>query len=390
MLLVLCVHAYTSIAAEPSVLLQHIAATTSAQEIHFNVTVSSASVWEREQIIVNIEATTPDLYSSLQLESTRIKGLDIYPVEQTIDRFERDGTKLARIQAGWIIYAIADGQYRIQLPDIKYELNGVIRHTLSIPVFTVNIKALPAYIPPTLPVGKVTLKQGFSGGKLVNTHTLAYQELKLTGDGLPAHWLPAVLRQLQSNDDIHYSPVTSERKNNATTTGMRSQVTHTIPFKALSNGILHMPALRIQYFDPEDGRLKTLKLDEQDLYTLSYFWRFVILMVLTGLVYQIAKRLKSSINRLVIKRKHIKNAIQILQHAKNGQDIRLAMKEYSLAYGWSDNLSVTAWQYRWMKKFGYQPELDKLLDTLSKAHYGSTGIVLDSGFNKRLTAFLKH
>ena len=382
-LLSLCINSQAF--AETNVLLlqQDRVAKASAQAIRFTVTVSSTAVWERQQIIVNVEVTTPDLFSSLLQESFRIKGLDSYPIMPSTDRIELNGSRQARLQAGWIMYPIADGQYEIKLPDIQYELNGVIQHSIPIPVFSIKVKALPAYIPPTLPVGRIAIEQSFSSGRLINTHTLTYWTLKLKGDGLPAHWLPAVLRQIKSNDDIRYSPVTSERINTAAAGGMQSQVTHTIPLKALENGKLDLPALRVQYFDPADGRLKTLAIEKHSIYALSYIWRAVLLLVLGGLLYKALKQLKEYGHRKWLKRKRIKEALHQIGQAKTAYEIRTALNQLALAENWPDNLSISAWYCLWNSKYRHQKDLDSLLDSLSMACYSSQHIEPDPDFQNR-------
>jgi len=356
---------------------------TSAQVFHLTVTISSTEVWEREQIIVNVSATTPDLFSSLQQESFRIKGLDIYPIKPTNARIEKDGNKQAELQAGWIIYPIADGQYKIKLPNVQYELNGVIRHSIPIPAFSISVNALPAYIPPTMPVGKITLKQSLSSAALVNTNTLTYWKLQLNGIGLPAHWLPAVLRQIKSNDEIRYSPITSERSNLTDPGGMHSQVIHTIPLKALANGKLELPALRVQYFDPDEGRLKALDIETNNIFALSYIWRIAILLVLGGLLYKTIKLLKTVIHRKWLKRKRIKQALAQICQANTAYAIRTALNHIALAESWPDNLSISAWYFRWNEKYKVQEDLDNLLASLSIACYSNRYIELDADFHSR-------
>lgn len=393
-LLLLSLHSVTHANTDVLLLQQDRAAIASSQAIRITATVSSLSAWEREQIIVKVEATTPDLYSSLQLESLKIKGLDIYPIASSTDRFEQNRKKQAQLSAGWIMYAIADGQYEIKLPDIQYELNGVIRHTIAIPAFTLDVKALPVYIPPTLPVGKISLEQSFSSNNiwsdnLVNTHTLAYWDLVLTGEGLPAHWLPAVLRQIQSNNDIRYSPVTSERHNKPAVQGMKSQVTHTIPLKALTNGKLDLPVLRVQYFDPADGRLKTIVMEKHSIFVLSSTWRILLVIVLAGLLYKAGTELKIYARRKWLKRKRINEAIQQIAQAKSAHEIRTALNKIALAENWPANLSISAWYHCWQSKYRHQDNLDGLLHRLSLACYSNKQITLDNTFRNDLIAHLK-
>jgi len=382
-LLSLWINSLTYAETTIQLLQQEYAVKASAQTIRINVTLSSNSVWEREQIIVNVSATTPDLFSSLQQEPFRIKGLDIYPVKPTTERINLAGGKQEKLQAGWILYPITDGQYQIKLPDIQYELNGVIRHTIPIPTFTINVKALPAYIPPTLPVGKIAIEQSFSSEHLVNTNTLTYWKLTLKGEGLPAQWLPAVLRQIQSNENIHYSPVTSERSNTATAKGMQSQVIHTIPLKALVNGKLKLPDLHVQSFDPADGRLKTLAIEKNSIYALSYIWRTVLILVLGGLVYKGFKQINTYLHRKRLERKRRKEALQNIGQAKSAYEIRSELNQLALAENWPGNLSIGAWYSLWNSKYRHQKDLDSLLGSLSTGCYSKQHIKPGTGYQDR-------
>ncbi|HED17712.1 MAG TPA: hypothetical protein ENI64_12980, partial [Gammaproteobacteria bacterium] len=318
-----------------------------------------------------------DLFASLEQEPFKIKGLDIYPIKPTTERISTAASKQAKLQAGWIMYPIADGSYEIKLPDIQYELNGVIRYSIPIPAFSVSVQALPAYVPPTLPVGKLTIEQRYAD-RLINTNTLGYWKLTLKGDGIPAQWLPAVLRQIKSNDDIRYSPVTSERSNTAGVNGMQSQVLHTVPLKALSNGTLDLPALRVQYFDPADGRLKTLAIEKQNnIYALSYFWRIIVLLILGGLLYKSLKWLKEFGHKKWLKRKLLMQAMHQIGQARTVCEIRPALNLIALAENWPDNLSISAWYCLWNSKYRAQEDLDSLVANLSLACYSNRDMKID-------------
>jgi len=246
----------------------------------------------------------------------------------------------------------------------------VIRSTIPIPAFTVSVKSLPAYIPPTMPVGRIEIEHSLPDN-LINTNTLTYWKLTLKGDGLPAQWLPAVLRQIQSNDEIRYSPVTSERSNAAGVNGMLSTVTHTIPLKALTNGVLDLPDIHAQYFDPVDGRLKTLATKEHSLYALSYIWRAVLLLLLGSLLYKGTRQLIIVIQRKRLQRKRFKTALEQISQAETAYEIRTALNQIALAENWLVNLSLTAWYQMWKSKYGQNDELIEVLNKLSLSCYSN-------------------
>ena len=244
--------------------------------IEYDITVSATSAWERQQILVTVDITTADKFSSLHTDEIAVPGFEVVRIPASRSILPT-GKRLLR--TGWALFPLAAGQYKPELPPIKYQLNGVFKRFYYLPDMNIDVRALPPYIPPTIPVGKVTIKSAIKPGYLLTTNNTAYLDVQLAGQAVLPYGVPPVLRQLQSSADVHFLSTDSERMTAPDNLGIHATVNHQVPFKAVANGTLVMPVIQYHYFDPVSARLVSVQHELPGMFALSLFWQGTLLLL---------------------------------------------------------------------------------------------------------------
>ena len=329
---------------------------------------STTAAYERQQIIAHITVTSPDSTSRLSIkDKTEIHGFESTPL--TFKRTKnKNGTYL--LQIGWALSAIKSGTLKLEFPPIDYSVSGVSRKQYYLPVKRINIKPLPSYLPPTIPIGKVTIKSQSVTTNILRTNSLSYWNIIINGAVNNAHKLPPVLRQIKSNKQIKFLPVNSKRYSNATESTLLSTATHSIPFKSLKSGFLTLPEVKIQYFDPEDGKLKTITHHSNNIFVLSVIWRGVFGIAIILILFYITKISFKKWQRYKYSRCKRAQAIQKLQD-NNIKGIRESIILLAEAEYWPKNITIRQWAKLWGNKYQVNKNFEEFITMLSDYFYAA-------------------
>jgi hypothetical protein len=268
---------------EKTIKIQH--AATDGELISMDWNLTSSEVWQREQIIVSLTLTTPEEFAIIKLAKQSVDGIEITPLPVNREWIEDEQGGRSKITAGWSLLPLKSGNLEIDLPAIEYHLSGVIRRTFYLPKIKLKIRPLATYLPPTIPVGKVNIKSSITPAGILNTNDLAYWNISIESKSLTPYWLPPVLRQIKSNDNIFFFPATSKRSMHPDSSGVRGRVNHTIPFKPLSNGLTNLPSLKIQYFDPTTGKLESVVQQTKRPISMGNATRILAIFILLNLYF---------------------------------------------------------------------------------------------------------
>ncbi len=353
-----------------------------------DITISSTQAWERQQVVIEMKVTTTDTFVSLRSEEPKIPGFEVFSLPEKTEIIQRNGTEYTVLHIGWALFSLSAGQYNIDIPPIEYRKSGQTLRTYFLPQQDLNIKALPPYIPPTMPVGKISIASALKSDKLILPDTLNYWDIELTGRKVSPNWMPPVLRQINSNPEIRFFPTNTQRKQTAIKGTLQSQVLHHIPFKPVVSGRLNLPTLRVQYFDPDSGRIITTTHQPQNVVVLGMFWRVFIGSLVCLLLLWTGKSLYDKFC-FIRKRSHLRqNAVGLIEKANTIIDIRKAMCILARAEGWPTNMTLRNWALHWRSHFNVNNDFDILMKQLSKASYSQEhSIDLDRFRAELLTQF---
>jgi len=137
------------------------------------VTLSSASVGQRQRVTILVEIITRDSFVSLQTDELSIKGFDVFPIPASVEKIQNNAGRYFTLRIGWVIFPLIDGDFDISLPAIEYSQFSQTLRRYYFPTQKLTVMNLPPYIPPTMPVGEVSIsKTGDHGGDRIIKHKI--------------------------------------------------------------------------------------------------------------------------------------------------------------------------------------------------------------------------
>lgn len=343
----------------------HVTTATSIQgEILLQHRVSQSRPWQRQQVVVDYRITTPDRFASLQIDQTQIpyiENTDI-PASQT------HSDKGIIIEGGWAISALQAGPQIVELPPVQYWLGGVVERVFYLPLIKLDVRSLPSYVPPLMPVGKVSIRSSITPDGMLLTGDSANWEIILEGNSLTPHALPAVLRQLGSTASISIGSAESSRSSQPDLIGSHGTVKHQIPVIAIASGYLELPALHVQYFDPQTGRLVSITHNPAQPFAIAMYWAVLLIVLSLSLLVLVTAwgwRHYQSIRQYI---DHCKQAMAAVGAADNPVGLRATLKDYALARRWPTNTSLGQWLNHWQLQHPLLSARD-VIEDLARACY---------------------
>ncbi|GMR15862.1 MAG: hypothetical protein BMS9Abin31_0156 [Gammaproteobacteria bacterium] len=339
------------------------------------LTLSTNNPFERQ--LFTVQVTIPVTQSSARLKITaddKISGFESLPLSFKRTKQE-DGSYL--LQIGWSLSALNNGRQRLELPAINYSVSGVSRKKYYLPIQYINIQKLPAYLPPTIPVGRVTLHSQLSKTGILKTDSIVYWNLQLKGNFISSYQLPPVLRQIKSNDEFKFYPVNSVRKQLVTENNVTASVAHNIPLKILKSGIIKLPKIEVQYFDPVSGKLVNIILQQSNVIGLNLIWIIISYLLIILVSIYIIRLLYGKWKRILYSRQQRNLAMQLLKSTADKKDIRSALKLIANAEYWPENMSLTHWADYWSNKYKTNSSFKQLIKNISQTYYADNNENVD-------------
>jgi len=352
------------------------------------VSFSTISPYERQQLIIHVAVISTDSSARLSIkEGTNIDGFESTPLN-----FKRikntNGTYL--LQIGWGLSAIKSGVLKLELPPITYSVSGVSRKQFYLPIKKLGVKTLPSYLPPTIPVGKVTIKSESVNTNMLQPNSLSYWNLSINGAFNNAYNLPPVLRQIKSNKKVRFLPINSERNTEATDSTLFSTVNYSIPFKALQSGFVTLPKIEIQYFDTNDAKLKTIIHHSEDVFVLSVIWRSFLSLAIIFILFYIGRKIYEIWQRHIYSHHKRAQAIEKLHDNMNIKEIRESITLIAEAEYWPANITISQWANLWKNKYQVSNNFEEFISLLSADLYSLNSDTKTTELSKKLLNIIKN
>ena len=310
--------------------------------IPLNVTsgISITRPWVRQQVLVTIEVITPDRFASLDVDLPQYPGLEVITIPGERVRIVTEKGERTRLRAGYALFALTPGIQSVQLPPVRYRLEGGTRRLFYPPETHLDVRALPPYIPPTLPVGKVEITSQTETDSWLMPRELAFWHIGLKADAIPPQWLPSVQRMLVSTNDIKFMPAEIYRTATPTGSGVHASNDYRIPFRPISQGWSVLPTLAVDYFDPARGMLKRAVLQPRHILVVGNTVRFILLVLALTLLALKVKKVFLRFLALWRKFRACSIAISYLEGADDANAVRAALRCYASAGSINHNLSL--------------------------------------------------
>lgn len=333
--------------------------------------IGETRVWLNQAVPVTVQVETDRQFARLDSETHRLDGADIVVLPYTRDKRLQDGKQIMQHRIQWLIYPQATGIISIQLPAVNYERNGLVTHRFYPPRLELQVKALPAFVPPTMPVGQITLDVSLPDVLFLIKDELTFLTLRIASESPPEQQPFSVLRQLISNSTVTVYP---HRDLAADGNGMANQNErrYQVPFTPNIMGIIRLPAIRLQYFDPSIGKIVTKTQSLGQVVAISPWVLYLLLVVVLLVAYRLVKFVYSwGRSRYKVYDAYF-TALCAFQQADTPQAIKSGLMEIAHGEGWPSNLTLAVWLNHWMKRY---PRLSSVADSvlrLQSAIYGNT------------------
>ena len=307
--------------------------------------------WVREQVKILITITTADKNIILDRKNIPTKGIDSYLVPQTTVPLKHNGSIRYKHTIGWNVFFLYEQKNKLLLPKIEYIKDGVPRYKFHFPAAKFNVKALPIYISPIIPIGHIKIKAKYLElpDLLLQPGSTSIIQYSLLGTGVPAKWLPSLSQKYNVNmrKNIQFSHLKTKLNHTTQNTDLIGMKTVDIAFTPLINGLTPFETLNLQYFDPKLGVLKTKRYIHNKLLVLNWFLQLILFIVIGFLTIYVFIKFKKILKNISIHYIHKYRCKQLLFNATTSVEILRALNEFSASEHWPENLSL----YQWLNKF---------------------------------------
>lgn len=331
---------------------------------------SANSGWLRQPLELVMEIETPSRYVGFEVDAVKQAGVELIPIPHSASP-AAGGRTLHRL--GWRIIPQQPGHLSVQLPPVNYRRDGVITHRFYPPRLALDIKPLPSYLPATLPVGPVALQMILPEPWYVRQGALRFITLRLSGQGATDRDMAHVIRQIRVGQGIRFYPASETGAKAGQDGGASGEIEYRLPFTSNAVGLLSLPPIRLQYFDPDSGRIETRIQAPGRLLVLSAWMIWAaeaVLLLLAGLV------LRTVWQRLLIYARRVRayrTALARIRQADSAAALRTALADIAEAEAWPVNLTLADWARRWRARY---PKVSGVADSVYQLQgqlYGRSG-----------------
>lgn len=326
--------------------------------------VSTTRPWVRQQVLLQLEVFTTDRFASLSIEPPELPGLTLIPLQAERERVDTPRGERTRLRIGLALFPLVAGSQQLRLPPVHYRLDGGTRLRLPLPEPRLEVKPLPIYLPPTLPVGRLQFDSRLETTGLLSTDEPGLWQIRLRAEGIPPQWLPSLRQQLIADEVLRLLPPQSDTTLHADHTGIWVERSLEVPFAAGSSGIHRLPWLTLDYFDPHSGRLERAEHRPAQPWVVSLPLRLGLAALLLALLAWRGPPLWRGMQRRRRQCRLAGEARQQLATASDSAAIRRALRHYAAALGGTGNLSL----HQWQQQFGDEAT-EPLLQRLSDISY---------------------
>jgi len=299
--------------------------------VQIETSYSASSVWQRQQLTLLASVITPSKFAIIELDKYTQTGVEAYTLPVTKQTLANGQYK---ITTGWKLYPLISGKQTFIPPSLNYRLNGKIQRKFFPPSNVVNVRKLPSYIPPLMPVGELSFNSTVTPDYLWRIEFFSKDILPLTMSSLSV--------PLERITTIPTGNVSID-------TGSDNRYTHNIALKPAGSGIYTLPELDFITFNPTTGKIQTQRIVTKEIIFINT-WLKVILVLLGALItYRLLSHLIKYIQRLILHRKQKNKIISAILIAKSPNELHSLLNQYAEIQKWGKNLSLTQWAAYWYR-----------------------------------------
>ena len=302
-------------------------------------------------------------YASLETAAIQQPGVEAVELPAMRQSRAVAGTTLTEYRVGWVFYPRVTGPVELELPPLRFRRDGLVTHRIELPRIRLQVRPLPRFVPPTLPIGPLALEVEAPKGMLLRRGRLEFLRLRILGEAPPGQSLSGLLRQFRSDERVTFYPPRDRTQEEGGWRDGRHATVYEIPCASRATGPAPLPVLRLQYFDPGTGKLVTrhqalgryLSLPRWLLWAGMLLLALGVALSLRALYRVIARRLRTW--------RGYRTALRVLRRAQTPAELKDALMEIAAAETWSRNLTLAAWLRHWAGRY---PRLAWIADDIQR------------------------
>jgi len=270
-------------------------------------------------------------------------------------------------------YFSVAGKKQYETPALRYSEGGRVHYLFEFHPMVINVKALPPYLPPYIPMGQLKLDSRFpeifDQLRPAKTDSVYYWDIYIRGKNISKDALPELLQQIRSNRQIKFLPAKITSGISKQHESVTQTLHYSIPFMIKQSGLARFPDLRLQYFDPASGRMHVSQYQINNKLALNLPLQWLLVLLLLALLIWVLVIIKPVIYRIALGLIQLKKGRQQLKQAQTPVEVRQSMRQLGQAFGWPVNATLNSWQANWQENIADSESVNASLSKLSLALY---------------------
>lgn len=239
--------------------------------------ISTLSPWQRQAVKIKVLLETSDFTARLNLESIKQPGI-ISRILPPVKTEQPNGQFL--FEGGWVIYPVQGGFHSLDLPAVEYRLSGSSRRKFYLPLLELSVKPLPAYLPPTLPIGELRVNSEITAAASGENQWV----VDVRSDALMPYGVPGLDGQLAA---LNHHDINEISIQNSFSPGHQNHSIYHVPLPDWLSPIGQPLKIKLRYFDPDSRRLVEVeKMLPRQLNMPAWAWDLlmIILLLMVGVL----------------------------------------------------------------------------------------------------------
>jgi hypothetical protein len=328
----------------------------------------------RQPMTRQVAELTLDIYDdgSLQWAPIRLAplpGVYLRELAATERPVELAGVSRTLHRQRWALMPLRPGKVSIQF-GMADALKFGHRLRYAMPGLTLEALPAPAYLPVSVPIGRVTATSRVPSGSLQLNQPYNWV-MQVRGKGLSADSLARLLPTLPNSSALRFYPAQISVLPD-TTQALEQVWQVSTPFVPLQAGTVRLPERVLTYFDPASGRLEAHVIRPADRVVVNPLWArlarigLLVLALLLGLLalYWSGRRWRRWWLRYAS-----------LQGIQRALDV-VGLKQAVLNFDWGDGRlpasHLLGWQQQFNRRFSESAALSGAIARLDAACYGKS------------------
>lgn len=358
----------------PVVLVEQMGAQKKILGVTIEYTLSARTVLTRQMLMIQYRLQANDAFITLRTDIEPLDGESYITLLTKKTKLPQGSEKRYEYELNVLFNASRSGAMSLRIPALIYSEGGKDRFRFQFNEQAIDVTSLPPYLPPYTPMVPLTIESSFSQGwswlNPLNTDEVYYWTINLQAEAADVYSLPDIRQQLHSDSTIQFLPAEVTRTTIKLYDKLLQKVSYSIPFIINNSTYASLPDLSIRYFNPQSRRLSSATYPLPGIVALNKYWYFAIIIVMAWLCLWLVWKIRLAVIAVFVYSRDYYRARRLVSQAESAVQLRYALNQLGLAWGWSGNLSLQQWGQSWRRDVCQTMDMVPAMDRLAYSLYG--------------------